>query len=141
MNPRPREGPYPIKTLVVDPDRADAEALIRAAPIIEAIGIVPSAAEALSAMRLSMPQLLITEMALPNADGIELITRVRQMPGGGRLPLMVISARSSAAEKAAALRAGADDYLVKPVEPKFLTLRVRQLMIFFLLGAHQHPGQ
>jgi DNA-binding response OmpR family regulator len=141
MNPRPREGPYPIKTLVVDPDRADAEALIRAAPIIEVIAIVPTAAEALNAMRVTMPQLLITEMALLDANGIELIARVRQMAAVRRLPIMVISSRSSVAEKVAAMRAGADDYLVKPVEPPFFTLRVRQLMIFSLLDIHQWPGR
>lgn len=133
MNPRPRANPYPIKALIVDPDHAGAETLIRSAPIIEPIAIVPSATEALGVMRVTMPQLLITEMALPDASGIALIQRARQMQAPRRLPLMVITSRSSAAEKVAAFRAGADDYLVKPVEPPFFTLRVRQLMIFFLL--------
>jgi DNA-binding response OmpR family regulator len=136
MNPRPHTSPYPVKTLIVDPDQAGAEALIRSTPIIEVIAIVPSAAEALGVMRVNMPQLLITEMALADVNEIELIKRARQMTSPRRLPVMVITARSATAEKVAAFRAGADDYLVKPVEPSFFTLRVRQLMIFLLLDVH-----
>jgi DNA-binding response OmpR family regulator len=63
------------------------------------------------------------------------------MTAARRLPLMVISSRSSVADKVAAMRAGADDYLVKPVEPPFFILRVRQLMIFSLLDIPQWPGR
>lgn len=133
MNPRPRASPYPVKTLIVDPDQAGAEALIRSAPIIETLAIVPSAAEALGVIGMNMPQLLITEMTLADVNGIELIKRVRQMTSPRRLPVMVVAGRSATAEKVAAFRAGADDYLVKPVDPSFFTLRVRQLMIFSLL--------
>lgn len=137
MNARPRAGPYPVRTLVVDPDRASAETLLRPAPIIDLIAIVPSAAEALNALRVAPPpQLLITELELDDASGIELIRRVRQLNTERRLPLMVVTTHSSTAEKVAAFRAGADDFLVKPVDPAFFTLRVRQLMIFFLLDAH-----
>ena len=136
MNARPRAGPYPVKTLVVDPDQASAEALLRSAPIIDLITIVPSATEALNALRVTTPQLLVTELDLTDASGVELIRRVRQMNTERRLPLMVITARSAVADKVAAFRAGADDFLVKPVDPPFFTLRVRQLMIFFLLDVH-----
>lgn len=136
MNPRTRANPYPVKTLFVDPDQASVESLIRMVPIIEVTAIVPTAAEALNAMRLNMPQLLVTELALPDTSGFELIQRARQITTARRLPLMVTTARSSVADKVAAFRAGADDYLVKPVEPPFFTLRVRQLMIFFLLDVH-----
>ena len=136
MNARPRTGPYPVKTLVVDPDQAGAEALLRPAQIIDTIAIAPGAAEALSILRVTTPQLLITELELPDANGVEFIRRVRQMTAESRLPLMVITSHAAVADKVAAFRAGADDFLVKPVEPAFFTLRVRQLMIFFLLDVH-----
>jgi DNA-binding response OmpR family regulator len=135
-NARPRAGPFHVKTLVVDPDQASATALLRSAPIIDLIAIVPSAAEALNTLQVTTPQLLVTELELADASGIELIRRVRQLNADRRLPLMVITSHAAVADKVAAFRAGADDFLIKPVDPAFFSLRVRQLMIFFLLDIH-----
>lgn len=137
MNARPRAGLYPVKTLFVDPDRASVETLVHSTVgIVDPIAIVPSVAEALGALQATMPQLLITELELVDASGIELIRRVRQMNLARRPLVMVTTARSSVAEKVAAFGAGADDFLVKPVDPAIFALRVRQLMIFFLLDVH-----
>lgn len=137
MNARSRAGLYPVKTLFVDPDRAGVEALVRSSPeIITPLAIVPSVAEALGALQADMPQLLVTELELVDASGIELVRRVRQMTPARRPLVMVTTSRSAVAEKVAAFRAGADDFLVKPVDPAIFALRVRQLMIFFLLDVH-----
>jgi DNA-binding response OmpR family regulator len=124
----------PLRVLFVDPDWVSAESLIRAARL-SAAAIVPSAAEALNFIRASMPDLLVTELALDDGSGIELIRYLHQTPATHNLLLIALTSRTSVADKVATFQAGADEYLVKPVDPEFFALRVRILMSFLHLNA------
>jgi two-component system KDP operon response regulator KdpE len=66
--------------------------------------------------------LVLTDLAMPVADGFELIARVRK---GGRTPILVLSVRGGDADKIRALDLGADDYVVKPFSVPELLARVR----------------
>ena len=68
------------------------------------------------------PDLLVLDLGLPDGNGLELIRDVR---GWSAVPIIVLSARSSEADKIAALDAGADDYLTKPFGIGELLARVR----------------
>ncbi len=68
------------------------------------------------------PDLVILDLGLPDRDGIEFI---RDLRSWSELPLIVLSARTSEADKIAALDAGADDYLTKPFGVGELLARVR----------------
>ena len=68
------------------------------------------------------PELVVVDLGLPDGDGIDLI---RDLRGWSASPVIVLSARSSEADKIAALDAGADDYLVKPFGAGELMARVR----------------
>ena len=68
------------------------------------------------------PDLLVLDLGLPDGDGVTLI---RDLRGWSALPVIVLSARTSEADKIAALDAGADDYLVKPFGAGELMARVR----------------
>ena len=68
------------------------------------------------------PDLLILDLGLPDGDGTDLL---RDLRGWSRLPVIVLSARGSEADKIEALDAGADDYLVKPFSVGELLARVR----------------
>jgi chemotaxis protein histidine kinase CheA/ActR/RegA family two-component response regulator len=70
-------------------------------------------AQALRALEVQDVDLLLTDVEMPNVDGIELIRRVRAQDKLRRLPIIVLSTRGSAEDKQRALRAGADAYLVK----------------------------
>jgi two-component system, OmpR family, copper resistance phosphate regulon response regulator CusR len=67
------------------------------------------------------PDLIITDLGLPDGDGREVVTRLRRTLS---LPIIVLTARDDVAEKVALLNLGADDYLVKPVSPRELLIRV-----------------
>ena len=70
--------------------------------------------------------LLILDLNLPGVDGIELLQQVR--PSRPRLPMLVLTARSSVQEKVQAFHNGADDCLVKPFSFVELLARVRALL-------------
>jgi two-component system, OmpR family, copper resistance phosphate regulon response regulator CusR len=67
------------------------------------------------------PDLIITDLGLPDGDGSEVVTRLRRT---SRLPIIVLTARDDVTEKVKLLELGADDYLVKPVSPVELLARI-----------------
>ena len=69
-----------------------------------------------------MPDLVVTDLAMPNMDGLELCRRLR---GKSQLPIIVLSVRGEERTKVQALDAGADDYVTKPFGMNELLARVR----------------
>ncbi|MGH9524317.1 MAG: response regulator transcription factor [Terriglobales bacterium] len=80
---------------------------------------------ALELMKDWRTDLLITDLAMPNMDGVELCRRVRRMT---ELPIIVLSVRNEDQTKVAALDAGADDYVTKPFSSDELMARVRAML-------------
>lgn len=81
-----------------------------------------SAQTALSALVTEPIDLLLLDLGLPDFDGMEVIKKVREW---SEMPIIVVSARDQDREKAAALDAGADDYLTKPFSATELMARIR----------------
>lgn len=78
--------------------------------------------EALDEMKNWPPDLLITDLRMPNIDGLELCRRVRET---SRIPIIVLSVKGEEPIKVEALDAGADDYITKPFSVNELMARVR----------------
>jgi two-component system KDP operon response regulator KdpE len=78
--------------------------------------------EGLTAAGTRRPDLLVLDLGLPDGDGVSLILDVRRWSA---VPIIVLSARASEADKITALDAGADDYLTKPFGAGELLARVR----------------
>lgn len=81
-----------------------------------------SAEEALDAAALRPPAAAIVELALPDADGVELCRQLREWSA---IALIVLSAIDEEHHKVRALNAGADDYVTKPFAPRELVARLR----------------
>jgi two-component system response regulator QseB len=81
--------------------------------------------QALAALRAGAFDLVILDLGLPGVDGLEVLRNLRT--GGGTTPVLVLTARDTAAQRVAGLDAGADDYLVKPFDVDELLARVRAL--------------
>lgn len=78
--------------------------------------------EALQMMKTWAPDLLITDLRMPNMDGLELCRQVR---ANSQIPIIVLSVRGEEKIKVQALDAGADDYVTKPFSTNELLARVR----------------
>jgi two-component system KDP operon response regulator KdpE len=77
---------------------------------------------ALEIMKDWTPHLVITDLAMPNLDGVGLAKRIRQVT---EIPIIVLSVRGQDRTKVEALDAGADDYVTKPFSTNELLARVR----------------
>ena len=78
--------------------------------------------EGLSLAATTEPDLIILDLGLPDMDGVEVCTRLREWT---QIPIIILSARDSERDKVAALDKGADDYLTKPFGIEELLARVR----------------
>ena len=81
--------------------------------------------EALAKVKESRPDALILDVMMPGLDGNEVAKRLRQT---GDLPILMLTARGTVADKIAGLDSGADDYLVKPFDFDELLARIRALL-------------
>lgn len=109
--------------LIVDDDEGIRESLsieLRAAGF-ETI-TASDGQSGLAAFRLNLPDLLLTDLAMPRADGFELIAAVRRF---SQTPILVLSVRGADSDKVRALDLGADDFVTKPFSVPELLARVR----------------
>jgi two-component system KDP operon response regulator KdpE len=77
---------------------------------------------ALELMKNWQPHIIVTDLAMPNLDGVELCRRVRSF---SEVPIIVLSVRDQEQQKIEALDAGADDYVTKPFSTYELMARIR----------------
>ncbi len=118
----PGEDRDPARILVVDDD---PETLRYVRDTLSEAGYAPlvtgDPGEVARILRTEKPRLVLLDLMLPGADGIELM---RTVPELGDLPVIFISAYGREETVARALEAGADDYVVKPFSPTELTARI-----------------
>jgi DNA-binding response OmpR family regulator len=114
------------RILIVEDDRRIATLV---AKNLEAAGYacerLPDGEAALAAIETAPPALIVLDVGLPGMSGIEV---TRQIRGSSSVPILMLTARSSEAEKVLGLEVGADDYLTKPFGTSELVARVRALL-------------
>ena len=81
--------------------------------------------EALNSLENNPPAVIVSDVMMPKMTGYELCRAVRSR-GLADVPFLLMSSLSSPADRVLGLRLGADDYLVKPVDPEELLLKVRK---------------
>ena len=111
------------RILVVDDDTALAEMI---GIVLRTEGFEPSfcddGAAALDAFRSVRPDLVLLDLMLPGMNGIEVCARIREESG---VPIIMLTAKSDTTDVVKGLESGADDYVVKPFNPKELVARIR----------------
>jgi CheY-like chemotaxis protein len=91
---------------------------------------VPDAETAMQALRSRPPDVLISDIGMPEMDGYDLIRQVRRLApdAGGRVPAIALTAFAHGSDHREALRAGYDRHLAKPVDAVTLTRTVRDVL-------------
>lgn len=121
----PEESP---KVLLVDDNRELRlfmyNHLIENYRVIEA----EDGVEALATIRREVPDIVITDLMMPNMDGIELINRVRNDFSISHIPMIMLTAKHSPDERIKAMEFGADGYITKPFAIELLQARIDNLL-------------
>jgi DNA-binding response OmpR family regulator len=112
--------------LVVEDEPAIAEA-VRARLAAEGyrVRVVHDGPQAIRAVAEDRPDLVVLDLMLPGMDGLEVCREVQR---GGWVPVLVLTARTSEADKVSGFAAGADDYLTKPFSMRELSARIRAIL-------------
>ncbi|MBP2330729.1 DNA-binding response OmpR family regulator [Kibdelosporangium banguiense] len=112
------------RVLLIEDDQAVRDglqlALTRQGHVVQAFG---TGEQGLG--RLADADVVVLDLMLPGIDGFEVCRRIRS---GSDLPIIMLTARSDDMDVVAGLEAGADDYVVKPVQPRVLEARIRAVL-------------
>ena len=115
-----------LRVLVVD-DEPAIRRFLRAALTAHGNEVFEAATglDALSAVVAHRPDLIILDLGLPDLDGVEVTRRLREWT---RIPIIILSVREGETDKIAALDAGADDFVSKPLDKAQLVRRVKTML-------------
>ena len=81
--------------------------------------------EGLELWQTQRPELVVLDVMLPGLDGFEVCRRIRRTD---QVPIILLTARSDDIDVVVGLESGADDYVVKPVQPRVLDARIRAVL-------------
>lgn len=99
---------------------------------LESVGMeakgFPDAASFYSAMKESMPDLVLLDIMLPDEDGVSVLKKLRRNPDTRDIPVIMATAKGAEYDKVQALDLGADDYVTKPYGMMELVSRIRAVL-------------
>lgn len=116
-----------MRVLVVESDSAARERVRSALSEHYALLFASSLGEGMELATAEAPDLIVTEVDLPDGDGFVFCANIRQRAETEKMPIMVLTSRSSVQDRVAGYTAGADDYVVKPFDARLFHARIRLL--------------
>jgi CheY-like chemotaxis protein len=121
----------PSRLLIVDPYPEDVAGLVAQARSHYRVEVVSSGRQALDRLASFHPEIVVTEIDLPDMSGIDLIRQAQSQNQYRAVVWVVATARASVADKVASFQAGAAEHLVKP-------LNASQMMVVLRSAFHLH---
>ena len=92
------------------------------------VTVCSDAADGLDQALSSPPDLTIVDVMMPRINGYEIVRKLRENPQTANIPILILTARRQMVDRQAALDAGADDYMAKPMSPQALLDKVEELL-------------
>jgi PAS domain S-box-containing protein len=112
--------------LLVVEDNPDMRSYLRSILLAEyEVGLATNGVEALEAIRARRPDVIVSDVMMPEMDGFELVRRLKGDAELRDIPIILLTARAGRAAAVGGLEVGADDYLGKPFDPLELKARIR----------------
>ena len=105
---------------IVEDDRSISE--------IDDVAVFENAASFYAALETQIPQLVLLDIMLPDEDGMSILKKLREGVATRRLPVILVTAKTTEMDKVKGLDQGADDYLTKPFGVMELISRVKALL-------------
>src|SRR3954465_155106 len=140
------------KILVVDDD-PNVQRLLQYTLKQEGYDVIvaPDGAEGFRLWGAEAPDLILLDVVLPKLDGYQVAAKIRSEEGNAsHVPIIMLTAEQEVEQRVRGLRAGADDYLIKPFHPAELLARIKSLLARFAppeaaappppRGARRPPG-
>ena len=117
------------KILVVD-DEEDILELVKYNLIKSGFEVhcVPTGEDAIRAVQVVNPVLIILDLMLPGLDGLQICKILKNQAETAHIPILMLTARGEEADIVKGLETGADDYVTKPFSPRILQARVRAVL-------------
>jgi DNA-binding response OmpR family regulator len=120
--------PAPAKSvLVVDADPAAQQQIMACLSGRYHLLTAASLSEALRIIAQAQPRALIVEVNQPDGDGIQLIEQLRSDPATKSMIIICVTTRRAIQDKVRGFQAGADDYVIKPINPESFPIRLALL--------------
>jgi DNA-binding response OmpR family regulator len=116
-----------MSVLVADPDTTAQQQVIACLPERYQVLTATSLSEALRIVAQAQPRTLLVEVNQPDGDGIQLIERLRTDPATRSMILICVTTRRAVRDKVRGFQAGADDYIIKPINPDTFAIRLALL--------------
>jgi two-component system chemotaxis response regulator CheY len=120
----------PFKVLIVEDSRATREMLAAAVELAGGVEVYTAVSgfEALKVLPRHRFALIITDINMPDINGLELINFVKKNPNYRHVPLFVVTTEGRSQDRDRGLQLGASEYLVKPFESETLTALVQRYL-------------
>lgn len=119
-----------FKVLIVEDSKASREFLASTAESLQGVQVVTAASgfDALKVLPRHRFDLIITDINMPDINGLELINFVKKNPNYREVPLFVVTTEGRAQDRERGLKLGAAEYLIKPFEPEMLRALMRRYL-------------
>ncbi|MEX0706018.1 MAG: response regulator, partial [Nitriliruptoraceae bacterium] len=118
-----------IRVLVVDDDD-DIRTVLRIVLELEGMEVVTACdgVEGLEVAHAQRPDAVLLDVNMPRMNGMQMLAALREDPALGHLPVLMLTARAETDDAVEALRAGADDHIAKPFDPRLLAARIEAVV-------------
>jgi signal transduction histidine kinase len=136
MNDNAPGGEEKVRVLIVDDNADMRDYLQRLLEKQYSVDTAPNGKDALDKIRTYPPELVISDIMMPEMDGVQLLQHIKHEQSTNSLPVILVSARAGEEAKIEGYDIGADDYLTKPFSAKELLARVRAQIRISRLHRH-----